>query len=177
MMPWDKDDLYFAVSIILWLLALLGLDWALVRGNVRVLTDKPSRMSRFVLVVALLGVGFSIYGWYDSHHTIRVPMAETPLGTEWAYRPLNSVFRRTFENEVVVLDGKEFVDCSFGDGVTIKYTGTEPYKIVNARFKPGVKMSFNTDNLALSAILTTLKAFGGLNPNVSISIQPPPLGQ
>jgi hypothetical protein len=61
-----KDDLYFIVSTILALLALVGMDWKLVKG--RLTLPQLNRRSVLFLCLILASIGLSTFGWYKSHH-------------------------------------------------------------------------------------------------------------
>jgi len=165
-----KDDWYFAISVLLALLGLLGANWKLIFGRIRMLNQTPRR-ARLVFLVILLSLGFSSYGWYDAHYTLKFPIADTPSGQRWAYTPLTTVYRKTFHDEQVVLDGNEFVDCTFGNNVILKYTGFAPFKMTQSHAE-SAQVKFRTDNLVLGNTLQNLDVMGVIKTgNVEITVE------
>jgi hypothetical protein len=61
-----KDDWYFFVSTVLGLVALLGVDWELVKG--RIPMPHLNRKSVIFLILILGSLGLSAVGWHKSHH-------------------------------------------------------------------------------------------------------------
>jgi hypothetical protein len=153
-----KDDWYFAIGLVLAIIALFGIDWKLAFGNIQML-GKAVLRARLLVIVVLLSLCFSSYGWYDAHYTLKFPIADTPNGERWAYTPLKTVYRKNFHDEQVVLDGNDFVDCTFGNNVTLKYTGFTPFRMEQSQGDPS-HTRFLTDNLVLGNALRQLSDLG-----------------
>jgi hypothetical protein len=65
----SKDDVYFAVSSILALLGLLGIDWKSICGKVAM---PRSRAKSMLFLATVLGsLAMSGIGWYHSEHIDR----------------------------------------------------------------------------------------------------------
>jgi hypothetical protein len=154
-----KDDWYFAISTLIAILALLGMDWKMVIGRIHMLESPHTRL-RLTLLVVLLSLGLSSYGWYDARYTWKFPIADTPGGQRWAYSPLHQVYRKSFHDEKVILDGNEFIDCTFGNNVTLKYTGIAPFRMTQSHSTAPSTAKFQTDNLVLSNTLNTMSEMG-----------------
>jgi hypothetical protein len=153
-----KEDWYFAISILLAILGLLAMDWKIAFGRMQML-GKSSMRARLIVAAFVFSLGLSCYGWYDSHHILKFPIADTPGGNQWAYMPLRTVYRKNFHDEQVILDGYDFVDCTFGDNVTLKYTGSAPFKMEQSHGDPS-RTKFLTDNLVLGNALRQLSDLG-----------------
>jgi hypothetical protein len=67
-----------------------------------------------------------------------------------------------FNNEVVDLDGKQFLDCIFTN-VTFKYNGTAPFEMHHIQLN-GTRW-IDTDNERLARMLALLKALGMIDPH------------
>ena len=78
----------------------------------------PTMMMVFVILL----VGFDIY---DRHHGFGYDPARA-----WDdSKPLEEVYKHTFENETVVLDNKHLVGPNKFDNVTIIYNGLGPFAV------------------------------------------------
>jgi hypothetical protein len=79
---------------------------------------------------------------------------------------LEQVFARTYHNQAVQLDGKEFVDCTF-DNVTFFYHGDAPFLLTEAHFPPGSNIRFGSTNpaikLAVGLILRIARNIHGVD--------------
>ncbi len=70
----SKDDWYFAVSTILALISILGIDWKLVRGNVAM---SNKNRQRFLLAVIAASLVSNVIGWRAIHEIReRIPYAD-----------------------------------------------------------------------------------------------------
>jgi len=78
----------------------------------------PTMMMVFVILL----VGFDIY---DRHHGF----GYDPERAWDDSKPLERVYRHTFENETVVLDNKHLVGPNKFDNVTIIYNGLGPFAV------------------------------------------------
>jgi hypothetical protein len=110
----------------------------------------PGQMTRGdVLAVGLLAFacGAGIEWWLTSARGF-VYNNDTKLGR---------VSRRTFKNEVVPLDGVEYIDCTF-ENVTFYYNGTTRISLVSPNITTGPR--FRTDNKSVVATLAFI--FHGL---------------
>jgi hypothetical protein len=72
--------------------------------------------------------------------------------TNWD-KQLKNVFRVHFKNETVLLDGCDFIECTF-DNVTFKYDGTKPYRLTNAK---GNSRKLTTDNKVVGQTVLLLR--------------------
>lgn len=86
-----------------------------------------------------------------------IPIAHTEASKAWLYTPLTDVYRRHFHDEEIVVDGFDFIDCTFGKNVTLVYNGTAPFKMQNTQPIPGFTWKFRTDNLSIQHLLLALK--------------------
>jgi hypothetical protein len=55
----EKDDWYFLIPIILWIVSLIGFDLEVVRGNMAMLKNHPRRLAALRIVLALVGIVFA----------------------------------------------------------------------------------------------------------------------
>jgi hypothetical protein len=88
------------------------------------------------------------------------PAASSPEDfptTEWGLQ-LKNVFRVEYKNETVLLDGCDFIECTF-DNVTFKYNGTKPYRLTRAK---GNSKKLSTDNKVVGQTILLLKDLGVL---------------
>ena len=72
----------------------------------------------FLVIAMLLWIGSRVRDWRRS------------AARRWLDQPLTRVEWRTFSNQIVVLDGKSFIGCSFSD-LTLCYRGEAPFDFVN----------------------------------------------
>lgn len=82
---------------------------------------------------------------------------------------LRLITDKSFRSERVVIDGKEFRDCSF-DNVTIVYNGTAPVKMIGNRFSGDLIMT--TDNPAIGSAEGVLSGLGFMPKTYRISDEP-----
>jgi hypothetical protein len=68
---------------------------------------------------------------------------QEPFRTDDWDKPLEKQFRIKFKNETVLLDGFEFIECTF-DNVTFKYQGTKPFRFTGKT--SGNSRKVTTDN-------------------------------
>jgi hypothetical protein len=61
---------------------------------------------------------------------------------------LEQIFKKIYHNQAVILDGKEFVDCTF-DNVTLFYQGDAPFLLTDAHFPAGSHVRFGSNNPAI----------------------------
>jgi hypothetical protein len=152
----DKNDWYFAISSVLAILALLGLDWKLVKGRLP-MPQLGWHNSLFVfLIVASLAV--SAIGWYKSsqHEDYKFRFSDAPLV---------EVRGKRFLNERVVIDGYRYTFCNF-ENVTLVYNGTAPFGLDNNQFY-GSRNIF-TDNPSIAASAMLMKALGMVKPDTPL---------
>src|SRR4051794_17438943 len=87
-----------------------------------------------LVVLGLLWIGRSIWSFRPRLPHLTNPSFHFPT-PNW-HDPLTPIVNRTFRNETVELDGKNFVDCSF-ENVTFLYNGTTPTGFSNCKIKTG----------------------------------------
>jgi hypothetical protein len=96
---------------------------------------------------------------------------EGSAAEEWA-KPLPIVFRRTFKNETVLVDGSDFVECQF-DQVTLEYNGKRPFRFTNCAFS---RAGYNLQSKN-PIIQEVILLFTSTMPNAKLlDMRPPPSG-
>jgi hypothetical protein len=85
-----------------------------------------------------------------------LPLARTAASKKWLYTPLKEIYRRTYRNEPVPLDGSCFVDCIFDEGTEFRWNGTAMFKMINPQPTAKWYWKFTTDNLILHHFITFL---------------------
>ena len=73
---------------------------------------------------------------------------------------------KSFRNEVVPLDGREYVDCTFTN-VTLQYNGTTPIRLVTNRFQGTLGVRTSNRSIANAGVL--FKATGIFKSEVPIN--------
>jgi hypothetical protein len=71
----------------------------------------------------------------------------------YANIPLTKVYDKTFTNQVVVIDGKDFIDCTF-NGVTFRYNGGY-YLFEGARIEGAIAIDTPNDTAGNAINLLT----------------------
>ena len=84
------------------------------------------------------------------------------------YSP-TSVFGKTFRNERVILDGKNFQRCTF-ENVTFVYNGTTPLQFSENTVRGSIRM--DSDNEAVTGALMWARGFGLIPNNVNVELDP-----
>jgi hypothetical protein len=72
--------------------------------------------------------------------------------------PLTQVKEKTFKNEIVRLDGNEFINCTF-DNVGFEFDGQAPFRFTNVHFENQAKIEIKSKNPVVSATLELMGAF------------------
>jgi hypothetical protein len=72
--------------------------------------------------------------------------------------PLTQVREKTFKNEIVQLDGNEFISCTF-DNVGFEFDGQAPFRLTNVHFENQAKIEIKSKNPVVSATLELMGAF------------------
>jgi hypothetical protein len=72
--------------------------------------------------------------------------------------PFRQIQTKTFRNEVVQIDGNEFIDCTF-DNVTFKFDGTAPFRFTNDHFQGHSKYSITSNNPIIKSTMELMGAF------------------
>jgi len=75
--------------------------------------------------------------------------------------PLRQIQTKTFRNEIVQIDGIEFIDCTF-DNVTFKFDGTAPFRFTHDQFQGHSKYSITSNNPIIKATIELMGAFMNL---------------
>lgn len=153
-----KEDWYFAASLTLGLLAILGTDWKVVFGRV---TKRPSKTKYLVVLTAMVA-------------TMAISMVNLQrVNALEVYRTLDErkltlVSAKEFQNEKVELDGKNFEHCKFNH-VTLVLKGRSNFALRNNEFAGGVWI--DAANGPASQIVSLMKAMGMTDKNVSVDEQ------
>lgn len=66
--------------------------------------------------------------------------------------PLKPVRQQIFRNEIVQIDGVEFIDCTF-DAVAFKFEGQAPYGFTTVHIENGSKLTITSDNPPIRAAI------------------------
>jgi hypothetical protein len=151
-----KDDWYFAASTIIGLVALLGIDWKLVRGRVSVGNQK-----RQVLLLVLVAGSLvsNAIGWYRSEHK-PTELSVTISAYVPAYpSPMRVVKDQAFENTDVPLDGYDYDHVTFTN-VCFLYDGGA-YELQNVTLKDNWRVCTKDERLKnYNALMDAFKMFG-----------------
>jgi hypothetical protein len=144
-----KEDLYFLISTILALIALLGVDWEMVLGRV----SMNSRGRQILLLILIVGsLAMNAMGWYRFGSVLS--------SDEWNNYRKEAVVGKSFTQERVLLDGRSFSDCTF-DKVTLVFNGTAPFDFVHNTLIPPIRVT--SDNPAVRNTLDAAKEFERIN--------------
>jgi len=88
--------------------------------------------------------------WKDESYFLKAMDIETPLSDRNGEKEkiaFETISDGTFQNEVVIIDGKRFENCNF-KGTTIQFNGTKPAQFIQTSFY-GIKWLFG-ENAALT---------------------------
>jgi len=69
---------------------------------------------------------------------------------------LKQIQAKTFRNETVLLDGNEFINCTF-DNTVLKFDGQAPFRLTNNKFVS--KFSVASENPVVKSTLELMGAF------------------
>jgi hypothetical protein len=114
---------------------------------------KPSQWPVAVMILTMLGV-WSVVGfdYYDRHYSAFQFHAD---------QPLRVVRNKTFEHEIVPLDGYDYSDCTF-DQVTFLINATAPIRFThNVTLQP---VTIKTENPQVVLVMGALAGSCGLSP-------------
>jgi len=113
--------------------------------------SRPKQTPDMRVIGTLLILGFLLSGVAAWSADVVGPIAGTVAATKWAYTPLTQITRVTFHDETVVLDGKLFVECTWGANVVLKYDGGAPFQMLNGTLTKEFYDTYSvaSDNLAL----------------------------
>ena len=165
-----KEDLYFAISTIIALIAVLGIDWRIFRKNV---TMRPIRSPRFrpalVLVLVIASLAMSSFGWYSVHHNSYFTNDWMGIDERWKLYKKVDVWNKHYLNEAVEVDGHRYINCTF-ENVTFVYNATAPWEFTGASIVGSIHIK--TDNRRLGAFLEFLKITNSLSPEVPVDLHP-----
>ena len=116
-----------------------------------------------IFAVGTITAVISVIVWFRSNYRARlpwikleenrVPAADKPRQTadaDWD-RSLEKRFRTHFKNEIVLIDGLEFIECRF-ENVTFKYDGTRPFRFTGKN--TGNSRRVTTDNKIVGQTLS-----------------------
>jgi len=109
--------------------------------------------SIFVTAAMLSWIGFIVRNWKRS------------AARRWLDQPLSPMEWRTFSNQVVVLDGKSFIGCSFSD-LTLCYRGEAPFDFVNNHTS---NVRIVVEHPRLFMLVQLLRYFGWIDRRAPIS--------
>jgi hypothetical protein len=153
-----KDDWYFAISTVLAILALLGMDWKMVKGRFPV--PQLSRHNVFFATLIILSLLMSGLGWYYSRTQFEFSSDD---------RAFIEIRHHNFVNEVVLLDKHRYIDCTFTN-VTFQYNGTSMAEMEHVTLMGTAQIK--TNNNTVFATTALLKAMGLLSPNFPLMVGP-----
>jgi len=115
------------IQLIIWVIALVGYFAKKKKEGVP-MPLLPSKVMGVIVVLGFLLSGFSLYMSY-SNTRIGVKEWEEQINSS-----LEPVRDKTFTNEQVELDGKEFDDCTFRSP-TLIYRGKKPFHFRNLKIE------------------------------------------
>lgn len=108
--------------------------------------------------IAMVLSGLGVRAWRRSASGLRQSTAE------WD-EPLEKRFRVNFQNETVLIDGYEFIECTF-ENVTFQYQGTKPFRFTGKT--SGNSRKLTTDNVVVGQTLTLIQFF---RPDIGINYE------
>jgi len=133
-------------------LALIAIFWQQIRLQIPDRTDDvfvflaTSRIAWFVMFVLCIGIIGTI---------TRARNAYSPI---FNYdQNLKQIRNRTFRNETVEIDGREFIDCTF-DNVQFRYDGKAIPRFTNVHFKLNGTYAIASQNSAIAHAMIILDA-------------------
>ena len=168
---------------------LAGIKWPSIRASVTNQGNAKHKSAFWVISILLVWLPAG-YDYYDRHQngpfeTGAVPQATliAPLTVEqeklvhhlkaisanWETFKYQHVVGRTFVNETILLDGKQFENCTFSN-TSYLFEGTAPYKILQSKIIGSRK--FTTDVPMFKAVVYALTDLG-LTSNSTILPEPP----
>jgi hypothetical protein len=139
-----NDDWYFIASAIFALLGLLGMDWKIVQGRLTMPGFNKRHWLFLLLIIASLSM--SGIGWYRSTHRNYL---------HWQITKQELVFARTYRNETIDIDGKNFDRCRFIN-VTLRYHGMGPTTFAAGNRFDGIP-NLLIDNVSVKAAFVLQK--------------------
>src|ERR1035437_6290532 len=150
-----KDDWYFAISTVLALLALFGVDWRSLKAKIP--TSLWGRNGLFLALI-LGSLAMSVVGWYQSTHRNYLRWHMTPAEEQVFYG-------QSYRNEKVEMDGKKFDHCKF-ENVTLMYHSIEPAELLECQISGCTYL--RTDNDAAMGFVKIEEALRHM-PNFTMS--------
>lgn len=165
------------VASLILILQVLGVDLRIFGRSPKVKSTRPTdkqiiaskAILGWLLALTLLSIVCSGIGWYQHYHDFHF----SPDGHD-----LEQVSGLRFENEIVDIDGKKFVNCHFVN-VKLRFNGTAPFQFNHNQFE-GI-LSFTSSNQAISATFLLLEGMGAMrvpmydkNGNPPSNIDRPP---
>jgi hypothetical protein len=136
-------------------------------------------------IVAVFAIGLLMMIWANNltekKRTARVtspkehpvPMPAFNTVEEWndLLIHLTPIMNRRFTHEQVILDGKQFVGCSFVH-VNLSYNGTAPFSLQNCDFDEDTKKHFHSQSPAFAQWTELLRTLGMLREGLNFVLTP-----
>jgi hypothetical protein len=131
-------------------------------GGIRAAWD---RLAYRKTVVVMLIIGLVAYG---TDIADRIYNRQVDFD---ANAKLEQVFNRSYQNEIIHLDGKELINCTF-DNVTFLYQGSSPFLLAEPHFPSGTHVRFGSANPALNLAIRMSIAIAQNSQALSYKIVP-----
>ena len=123
-----------------------------------------------MLVLMLASLAISSFGWYRVNNYSYLTNDWMGIDERWKLYKKIDVWNKRFMNEVVDVDGRRYVDCTF-ENVTFLYNATAPWEFSGTTTITGT-INIKTDNRRLGAFLEFLRRTNSLNPDARIDLHP-----
>jgi hypothetical protein len=155
------------VILILWTGAKVMLDWlgrGVVLKDLGVQDSTASQIFHWIFAtpwyvpagLATLATGAAVYAFLRKDSVPQAP-AGNAVQSLPPYGPFGTaakrIFRQNYVNELVILDGCEFIECTF-ENITLEFNGTANYTLLNCKFiidEGKWKIKYQTRNPAVEA--------------------------
>jgi hypothetical protein len=151
------------ISLLGDIFSILGLPsiitgWVVLYRDIRQRAEgMPMSKTKVWIIRAAFGIPTILWLLYIAAYFGLIGHCTSPLNARFSFetREMVPVYRKTFTNEEVVLDGHHFIDCTF-ENVTFVYNGTAPFGMDRAVSK-GEVWRLSTKNVPLFHFLRFLK--------------------
>jgi hypothetical protein len=150
-------------------------------GMASTLYERPAEAGVQRLVVA--GIVAMVFTWaflgydiYDRHYRSQ-PTTTAANGVTfvnqaaWDHYALNQVWSKTFANQIVLLDGHEYINCTFNN-VTLEYDGTAPARLTTSHFVKGSNVGLGSKNAVVNQTMLIMDGLSKLGVQSPIQCGP-----
>jgi hypothetical protein len=166
---WNQKSFIWSMFALAALLAGVAIFWPEIRLQIpdkmddRLTIIANSRIAWFIMF-GISVVAIALVARLKNSRSVQQPAAiqealpasnNFPI-TDWD-KPLEKRFRKAYKNETVLLDGLEFIECTF-ENVTFKYQGTKPYRLHTSS---GNSKKLTTDNVVVGQTVILVNQING----------------